>query len=109
LAAPAANLAGMSDLNSASDWDAIKAAYANNASYDEDGSAAKARAFVTACRLLLLNLPKRVSKGGRLQGEEIEFDPRLLAEQIAEAQRWLSAYDVANSPARGFSIRNFRF
>lgn len=98
----------MSTLNSASTFEQIQAAYADNASYQEDGSAAKARAFITACRLLLLKLPKRVSKGGKSQGEEIELDPRLLAEQIGEAKRYLSEANIATAPPRCYSLENFR-
>ena len=97
----------MSDLSSASTLAEIKAAYANNASYLEDNSPAKARAFITACRMLLMRLPKRISKGGS-QGEEVELDPRLLAEQIGEAQRFLTEHNVASAPTKCFSIENFR-
>ena len=97
----------MATLTSASTLAEIKAAYADNASYLEDGSATKARAFITACTLLLLRLPKRVSKGGG-QGEEIELDPQLLADQIGEAKRYLSAANVAIAPTKCYSIENFR-
>jgi hypothetical protein len=95
-------------LNSASTLLEVKASYSDNASYHEDGSAAKARTFITACRLLLLMLPKRVSAGGRSQGEEVEFDARLLQDQIVEAKRFLTEFNVADAPRRGFSIEFFR-
>ena len=47
----------MSTLTSASTLAQVKAAYADNASYVEDNSVAKCRAFITACTILLLNLP----------------------------------------------------
>jgi hypothetical protein len=46
----------MATLDSTSTLSEILAAYADNASYAEDGSATKARSFITACRLLLINL-----------------------------------------------------
>ena len=98
----------MATLNSASSLDDVQASYADSASYHEDGSPAKARAFITACRLLLLLLPKRASRGGRAQGEEIELDPRLLAEQITEAKRFLSESADRTVPPNTFSFQSFR-
>ena len=47
----------MSTLTSASTLAQVQAAYADNASYVEDNSVAKCRAFITACTILLLKLP----------------------------------------------------
>ena len=47
----------MSALTSASTLTDVQNAYVDNASYAEDASIAKAKAFVTACRILLLKLP----------------------------------------------------
>jgi len=98
----------MSSLTSASTLADIKAAYADNASYLEDGSAVKARLFITACRLLLLALPKRAMKGGRTSGEEIELDPSLLAGQINEAKRFLTEANLVAAPPKLFSVEYFR-
>jgi len=95
----------MSALNSASSLVDIQASYADNASYAEDGSPAKARAFITACRLLLLKLPKRASSGG---GGEVELDPRLIAEEIADAKRYLTESNIRSAPPKCFSIEDFR-
>jgi hypothetical protein len=81
----------VSTLSSTSTLDQIKAAYADNASYAEDASTTKAKAFITACRLLLLKLPKRAVHGGRGGGEEIELDLTLIAEEMKQANAWLSA------------------
>lgn len=78
----------MSSLSSSSTLDEIVASYADSASYAEDASAAKCRAFLTACRLLLVKRPSRVRHGG---GEEIELDLALVANQLTEANRWLVA------------------
>jgi len=82
----------MSTLTSSSSIDEIIASYADNASYEEDGSVTKARAFVTACRLLLLKLPKSASVGGgdRGGGHEMELEPRLIKEELAAAQQWVA-------------------
>lgn len=86
----------------------LKAAYDANASYDLNQSAAEASAFIVACRKLQLLLPKRVSKGGRGQGEEVELDPATLRAQIVDAQTFLSQYRQATAPRRCFSIEHFR-
>lgn len=83
----------MSTLSSASTPAQVQAAYADNASYMEDGSPTKARTFITACRMLLLQLPARAEHG---RGGRIEMNVTLLREQIDEARRWL-----ATSPAAG--------
>lgn len=77
----------MSTLSSSSTLTAIKNAYIDNASYAEDASTAKAKAFITACRILLLKLPKRAAHG---RGNEVELDPRLIHDEMKAAQRWLA-------------------
>jgi len=78
----------MSTLTSSSTLDEVKAAYIDNASYAEDSSVAKARAFITACRILLMRLPKRVSRGG---GEEIELNPERIQAELRAAQQYVNA------------------
>ncbi|MFZ5833016.1 MAG: hypothetical protein ACOY3P_23260 [Planctomycetota bacterium] len=106
-----AYVAAVATLNSQSTREEILAAYADDASYAEDGSAAKARTFITACRLLLLKMPKRVSKGGT-GGEELELDTRLIQEEKTAAERWLMANPDATggsgSGSRYFSCEDFR-
>jgi len=97
----------MSVLTSTSTLAEIKAAYADNASYLEDGSATKARTYITACRMLLMRLPKRVSKG-RSQGEEVELNTEILQTQIADAQRFLAQVAIVGAPPKIYSIENFR-
>ncbi|MGA2032310.1 MAG: hypothetical protein ABSG68_08655 [Thermoguttaceae bacterium] len=80
----------MSSLNSASSLDDIRAAYADNASYAEDHDTGKCRRFITACRLLLLDLPKRASHGGT-SAEEVELDLEVLRGEIQHAQSWLAS------------------
>jgi len=86
---------------------ALRAAYDENASYLEDGSAAKARAFITACRRVLMHLPKRVNAGGG-GGEEVEMEVRVLQDQIADAQAFLTQSNLASAPKRHISLENFR-
>jgi hypothetical protein len=53
----------MASLSSTSTIAEIEAAYADNAGYAEDNSPSKARAFITACRLLLLKRPTEAGSG----------------------------------------------
>jgi len=88
----------VSTLNSNSTLDEIQASYADNASYEEDGAATKARAFITACRLLVLKLPKRSAVGGGGAGaQELELDVPLIQGEMAAAKAWLAANDTATN------------
>ena len=94
----------MSTLDSSSTLAEIKAAYADNASYQEDASVSKARAFATACRLLLMKLPKRMAQGA---GEEIELDLGLIRQELNTATGWLSANSTSGA-IKHVSFENFR-
>ena len=95
----------MSTLTSSSTLAEIQAAYIDNASYAEDGSVAKARAFITACRILLLRLPKRARHGGG--GEEIELDPESIRSELKAAQRYVSTN--AGVGAGGAGVKHVDF
>lgn len=79
----------MATLNSQSTIEEIIAAYRDNASYEEDGSVAKARAFATAVRFLL-GMPKRERKGGQGAGAEAEYDTEVLERQLNDALEYVS-------------------
>jgi hypothetical protein len=95
----------MSTLSSASDLDTVIAAYADNASYQEDSSPAKARGFITACRILLVMLPKRSMHG---RGGQVEFDLPTLKGEMQAAQRWLAASPTVTPDVLHPSFGNFR-
>ena len=82
----------MSSLSSASTRAEVHAAYMDNASYEEDGSATKCRAFITAVRILLSPQfsPARSRGAGRDAGE-VELDYLALKSQLDDAQAWLLA------------------
>jgi hypothetical protein len=90
----------MSTLSSTSTRAEVLAAYADNASYEEDASIAKAQAFITAVRILLSpkHLVQRVAHGGR-SAEEVELDLALLREELKAAQGWLAGALAADSGA----------
>lgn len=86
----------MSTLNAASTRADVLSAYANNASYEEDASIDKCRAFITAVRILLSpkHLVKRTAHGGR-SGEEVELDLTILRQELQDAREWLAAAGAA--------------
>ena len=54
----------MSALSSSSTLVQVENAYDDNASYAEDESVAKCRAFLTACRILLRRMPAQTGAAG---------------------------------------------
>lgn len=86
----------MSTLDSQSTLQQIQAAYADNASYEEDGSVTKAKAFVTAVRLLLQRIPKRSS----MEQSEVEHDPRMLQDELIAARRFIATTSAAGGSTR---------
>ncbi|MCA9013708.1 MAG: hypothetical protein KDA77_00120 [Planctomycetaceae bacterium] len=73
-------------LNSSNTLDDIIAAYADNASYAEDDSVTKARAFVTACNILILKLPAEQTNGE----STTKISTAELRRLKDEAQTWLN-------------------
>lgn len=80
----------MSTLNANSSLPEVLAEYDNNASYDEDGSVAKARAFITAVRFMM-RYAQRERKGG-IAGAEHEFNLEVLREELKDAREYVEAY-----------------
>jgi hypothetical protein len=74
-----------------------QAAYTANADYEEVESAAKARAFITACRALIGLVPSESANGS----ERSRQDANIAAweKQIAAARRWLA--EVGNADTCG--------
>jgi hypothetical protein len=102
----------VSTLNSTSTRAEVVAAYDDNASYAEDGSVAKCKAFITACRFMLNpgRYLRRASSGGR-GGEEFEVGFEQIREEIEAAKRWLACRaDVADGGAgvKHLSFERFR-
>lgn len=100
----------MSTLSGSSTLAEIQASYADAASFEEDASPAKARAFITAARLLLMKLP--ASSGH--SGNQLQFNLQLIRAEMDRARQWLStngstgADGSQQSPARYASFHNFR-
>ncbi|MDE2100771.1 MAG: hypothetical protein KGL39_26230 [Patescibacteria group bacterium] len=66
----------------------LKQLYLANAGYAEDNSVAAARAFVSACRGLIVMLPAKSAHG---KGGSVEFDPAMVQKQLEEARAWIAA------------------
>lgn len=98
-----------STLNSSSTFEDIEASYIDNASYAEDASVTKAKAFITACRILLLKLPAEGQQSNRFRGR---FDENLkqISNEMDEAKAWLSANDTTRQPGKVIhaDFSNFR-
>lgn len=77
----------MSTLNSASTDQQVWDSFDDNASFEEDSSATKAAAFVTACRILLRRRPQSTS----VDGTTVAFDPGAIEKELMRAQKWLAA------------------
>ena len=96
----------MATLSSNSTDAEVWAAYDDNASYDEDGSRAKALAFVTACRILRRRLPLSAGRGPQSVTRES------LDAEISAAKAWLDAHPATTGSGSGrvryLSMENFR-
>ena len=75
----------------------IRSAYLTNASYEEDASVAEARAFVTACRRLLVVLP---SHSGNAAGDGRDMSITEISRAMKDAARWRGVNDSARAGAR---------
>ena len=97
----------MSGITSASTIDQVEAAYIDNASYAEEGSVAKARAFVTACRVLLLKMPKETGS----RDSRLTLNPELIHQEMSLAQDWINASDsgASSSQAGGPNVSRMSF
>lgn len=93
----------MSTLTSSSTLAEIQASYVDNASYAEDDSIPKAKAFLTACRILLLKLP---AEAGTREGH-MRLNPDLIQKEMKEARDWLDpqATPVTETPDGGSVTR----
>ena len=96
-------------MSSSSTLAEIQSAYDDNASYAEDGSVAKCKAFITAVRMLIRRTAQRVDSGAT--ASSITIDMKQYRDEIIDARAWLSGHsDVSDggSGARYFSVEDFR-
>ena len=97
----------MATITSVSTTAEITAAYLDNCGYEEDGSMAMAKAFVTACRAMLTRGIRVIDKGG----ERMEFATETLQSLITEAQRYArqnAGVDAGGAGTKFADLRDFR-
>lgn len=97
----------MSTLSSVSTLAEVQAAYDDNASWQEDGSVAKAKAFATACRMLLRRLATEQAVGQ----ERVRLDENLrqLRAELSHVTDWIASNAPSTSPpVVGFSFEEMR-
>jgi len=80
-----------SGLSSSSTIAQIKAVYDDNSAYFELQNTSYALAFVTACTMLLRRIPKHSRSAA---GTEVDLDPGLIREQLADARKFLAANGI---------------
>jgi hypothetical protein len=85
--------------------EACHAAYLEFADYAEVGSVSRARQFATACRRLVLLLPK---SGGHA-GANLALNPEMVQGELQRALGWIAANDTAaNSGVTHLAFEEFR-
>ena len=94
----------MSTLSSASTLAQIEAAYKDNACYEEDASVAKAKIFVTACRLLI-RTPSQISK----TTSGMTFPAELLRKELLAAQAFIATHDTTGPTTTSAAVRGYDF
>ena len=93
----------MSSIDSTSTIAHIEAAYMDNLSYEEDGSVAKCKAFVTACRAWLVKHPRSQAHAG----EELQLNVEAVSEALKEARAWLSVNRGVTDGGYGMKTAGF--
>lgn len=88
----------------AATFDEVADAYLDNADFEEAGSVAKARAFVTACVRLLLLLPVSASDQGSAQS----FDQKEIQANKQRAQAYIAA-NASGARTRFLSVNTGGF
>jgi hypothetical protein len=96
-------------VDSSSTLPEVQAAYDDNASYAEDKSVAKAKLFVTACRILLRRTPEE--SGTR--ESHFKMSTSLIQKELEAARDWLQANDASSTGNGGPAVvrsdfRSFR-
>lgn len=99
------SLARMS-LTSSSTLDQVLAEYKANADWSTEQSLAKAKAFVVACRYLLVMRPESARRGT----ESFEWSAEVIQQQLNEAEEFIrQSPERADSGASVYRTRYSRF
>lgn len=94
-------------LSSTSTLIEVRAAYDDNADYDDGaGDIAKARLFKQAVRILIRRTPAESRSGA----DAVRDDTARMKEELDEVKRWLTANDPAHAGTRAAgSVRHASF
>jgi hypothetical protein len=84
----------MATVDSSSTLAEVEAAYDDNASYLEDNSVTKARAFVSAARILIRRYPSSQASGDAA----VTLPIQQIKQELDEARQWLELRDTDRSP-----------
>ena len=80
----------------------IVAQYLDNVGYDHTNSVSSCKAFIEACRALLIIHPQNWSD----EGAQIAFNPQLWHEEQQHAQQWLAANSTTSGQG---SVKHLAF
>lgn len=84
----------MSTITSLTTLAEIRTELMRTASYEEDASAEKARAFITACRALMAVSPSAATE----DGQSLANDKAHYREEMKLAREWLARYGQTPTP-----------
>ena len=91
-------------LTSASTDAEVIAAYEDNASWEESGSATKAAAFVTACRFMVQRFPRMTS----VDGVSSTWDLNLIRAEMERARRYVASARSGSGSVRYLDLSGSR-
>ncbi len=86
----------MSTLDSSSTITEVYAVYDDNASWEEDGSTTKAKAFVTACRFMLRHA-EEASRGGDRTTVSQKFNYEAIRAGMMDAKKYIAEQAAGSS------------
>ncbi len=95
----------MASITSASTDAQVEAAYDDNAGFREDQDVAKAKTFVTACRILLRRLANSMGKGGAV----LSYNRELIQKQLEEATAYIAQYTTDSDDIPGPRVTRVDF
>lgn len=81
----------------------VWAAYDDNATYQEDGSVAKCKAFITACIIIIRRNPRRYGTGE----QNLELNADGLRDELTKARSWLGANDSGYTGVKRLNFNDF--
>lgn len=94
----------MASIDGSSTIEEIEKSYLDNASYGETLDFGMCRAFITACRALIIRLPATATKGMN----SLSFRLESVQQELERAQEWLEQRSRSDSPMYPTTNADFR-